>query len=391
MPWKTSNVMDQKEQFVIESLQHGAKFTTVCRRYGISPVTGYLWRERFLREGRAGLHERSRRPKQHPDQLKEEVICEIVRLKQAHRTFGPDKVRTVYERAHGSAPSLSSFKRVLAKAGMVQPRRVRPRSDPTDRPQVLLRPQAPNDIWSTDFKGWWPTAEGRCEPLTVRDCYSRFVVGVAPMATTRTTAVRAQFERWFEQYGLPQVIHTDNGAPFACTRSPLGLSQLSAWWVALGIRLSRGRPGHPQDNGGHERMHRDLEEAVQPAVARAGTCAQALLEQWRHEFNCVRPHQALGMRCPNEVYRPSPRRYAGTPDLIDYGPHFESRQVGGNGAIMVRRQHYFISGALQGWNIGLKPQTTEVLEVWFDCLLLGHLDLKAARFIWARPDEAPVQ
>jgi putative transposase len=391
MPWKTSNVMDQKEQFVIESLQHGVKFAAICRQYGISPVTGYVWRERFLREGRAGLYERSRRPRGHPDQLKEEMICEIVRLKHTHRTFGPEKVRAVYERAHGSAPSLSSFKRVLAKAGLVQPRRVRRRAEPMSRPAVVLRPTAPNQIWSTDFKGWWPTAEGRCEPLTVRDCYSRFVVGVTAMATTRTAAVRQQFERWFEQYGLPQVIHTDNGAPFACTRSPLGLSQLSAWWVALGIQLSRGRPGHPQDNGGHERMHRDLEEAVQPAITHAGVCAQALLDQWQHEFNCVRPHRALGLRCPNEVYCPSARRYVGTPELIDYGPSFESRRISSTGSIMLHRQHYFISGALKGWNVGLKPLAADSFELWFDCLLLGHLDLKAARFIWARPDEAPVR
>lgn len=391
MPWRTNDVMDQKEQFIVESLQHGANFAALCRRYGISPVTGYVWRERFLREGRAGLHERSRRPKRHPDQLKEEVICEIVRLKQAHRTFGPEKIRAVYVRAYGSAPSLSSFKRVLAKAGLVQPRRVRRRFDPGSRPAVLLRPTEPNQIWTTDFKGWWPGETGRCEPLTVRDGYSRFVVGVTAMATTRTAAVRQQFERWFEQYGLPQAIHTDNGAPFACTRSPQGLSQLSAWWVALGIRLSRSRPGHPQDNGGHERMHRDLEEAVQPQIARAGACAQALLDQWQHEFNCVRPHRALGMRCPSEVYRPSDRRYSGTPDLIDYGADFASRTVSSTGAIMFRREHYFISGALQGWNIGLKAITTDAVEVWFDCLLLGYLDLKAARFIWARPDEAPVQ
>jgi len=390
MPWKPYiDVMYQKEQFVIEALREDVPFVQLCRKYGISAVTGYELRRRFLAQGRAGLHERSRRPKSSPDQLTEAVVCELVRLKHQYRDMGPHKVRHVYAKAYGTAPSLSSVKRVLAKAGLVQPRRKRRQTDPVALPKVLLRPSGPNQVWTVDFKGWWPGAEGRCEPLTVRDAYSRYVLGAQAMATTRTSAVRAQFERWFEQYGLPQVIHSDNGSPFACTRSPLGLSQLSAWWVVLGIQPSRSRPGHPQDNGGHERMHRDL-EAVRPAVVRASAEAQAILDQWRHEFNCVRPHQALGMRCPQEVYRVSDRSFQGTPDLIDYGLHYDSRRVGRNGAIMVGRQYYFISSALQGWNVGLKPLSATQIEVWFDHLLLGYLEMTAARFIWARPDEAPV-
>lgn len=390
MPWKPYiDVMYQKEQFVMEALREERPFAQLCRKYGISAVTGYELRRRFLAYGRAGLLERSRRPKSSPEQLTEAVVCELVRLKHQYRDMGPHKVRHVYATAHGTAPSLSTVKRVLAKAGLVQPRRKRRPTDPLATPKVLLRPSAPNQVWTVDFKGWWPGTEGRCEPLTLRDAYSRYVLGAQAMATTRTLAVRAQFERWFEEYGLPQVIHSDNGAPFASTRSPLGLSQLSAWWTVLGIHHSRSRPGHPQDNGGHERMHRDL-ETVRPAIARAGQAAQAILDQWRQEFNCVRPHQALGMRCPHEVYQRSERRYEGTPDLIDYGAAYDSRCVGSNGAIMVARQHYFISCALKGWNIGLKPMADDCLEVWFDCLLLGYLDTTAARFIWARPDEAPV-
>jgi len=390
MPWKPYiDVMYQKEQFVIAALREEMPFVQLCRKYGISTVTGYELRRRFLAQGRAGLYERSRRPKSSPEQLSEAVVCELVRLKHQYREMGPEKVRHVYGKAYGAAPSLSSVRRIFAKAGLVQPRRSRRQTPPLDQPKVLLRPTAPNQVWTVDFKGWWPGTEGRCEPLTVRDAYSRYVLGAQAMATTRTAAVRAQFQRWFEQYGLPQIIHSDNGAPFACTRSPLGLSQLSAWWVVLGIHPSRSRPGHPQDNGGHERMHRDL-EAVRPAVTRAGAAAQAILDQWRHDFNCVRPHQALGMRCPHEVYRRSDRAFAGTPDLIDYGTDYDSRLVGPNGAISVQRQYYFISAALQGWNIGLKHVTAERIEVWFDCLLLGHLDTSVARFIWARPDEAPV-
>lgn len=390
MPWKQHDVMHQKEAFVMAVLREEAPFVELCRQFKISTVTGYYWRDRFLAEGRAGLLERSRRPKAHPCQLKEEVICELVRLKHQHPSFGPEKVATIYQRIHGAAPSLSSIKRVFARAGLVKPRRVRLRRDPGAQPAIVHRPCAPNQLWTVDFKGWWRTSEGRCEPLTVRDGYSRFVLGVQAMATTRTDAVKPLFERWFEQFGLPDSIHTDNGSPFASTSSPLGLSRLSAWWTVLGIRLSRSRPGHPQDNGGHERMHRDLEDCVQPLVTQAGASAQALLEQWQHEFNHIRPHRALQMRCPHELYQPSPKRYQGTPQLIDYGPEFTSRMVSAQGVIRLFDRPYFLSSALAGWNVGLKRLDHHQLEVWFDSLTLGLIDTQLSRFIWARPHEAPV-
>jgi transposase InsO family protein len=390
MPWKESDIMDQKLKFVLAALREDVVFTELCREFGITPVTGRLWRERFLAEGMEGLHERSRRPQRSPSQLGEDIVCRMIKLKTRYPRFGPEIVRVLYAKAHGTAPSLSSFKRVLGKAGLVQPRKLRRRSDPAIAPKTVLRPTAPNEIWTADFKGWWPTADGRCEPLTLRDSYSRYILGAQAMATTRTAAVRPLFERWFEQYGLPKIIHTDNGAPFASTRAPLGLSQLSAWWIALGIQVSRSRPGHPQDNGGHERMHRDLEDGVQPLITQAGREAQTLLDQWREEFNCVRPHRSLQMRCPHEIYQPSSRPYQGTPDAIDYGPGFESRRVGSNGVIAIHRSLFFITHALAGWNVGLKPRTQTRLQLWFDCLYLGELDLELARFIWASPDEAPV-
>lgn len=390
MPWKERDVMDQKLAFVLKSLQEDVVFVDLCAEYEVSAPTGRMWKKRFLEEGMDGLRERSRRPKRCPQQLEEETVCRIIKLKMAHPRFGPEMLRVLYQKGYGAPPSLSTFKRVLGKAGLVQHRKVRRRQDPATLPKVVLRATAPNQIWTTDFKGWWRTDQGRCEPLTVRDCYSRYVLGAQAMATTRTEAVRAQFERWFEQYGLPQVIHSDNGVPFASTRAPLGLSQLSAWWVALGIQISRSRPAHPQDNGAHERMHRDLEDGVQPLVTHAGADAQALLDCWKEEFNCVRPHRSLQMRCPNELYRCSERKYEGTPDEIEYGSGFDSRRVSNRGEIRVNQTRFFISNALAGWNVGLKTVNPSRLQLWFDCLLLGELDLEVARFIWASPDEAPV-
>lgn len=389
MPWNKVDVMDQKQKFVMEALRGEAPFRQLCRRYGISTVTGYIWRDRFLAEGLAGLRERSRRPRSNSTQLSEETVCQMVRIKQAHTQQGPEKIQDLYRRIYGVAPSLSSFKRVLAKAGLVQPRKTRRRTDPSALRPPALEAKAPNHIWTVDFKGWWRTDHGRCEPLTVRDAYSRFVLGVQAMATTKTQAVQPHFERLFNQYGLPQTIHTDNGAPFAAHASPLGLSRLSAWWVALGIQLSRSRPGRPGDNAAHERMHKDL-EALQPRIERNSGQAQAILDHWQHEFNWQRPHRALHMRFPGEVYSASERKYPGELRAIEYGPDFITRRVSSAGAITLHNCPFFISNALAAWDVGLRQVSSMSFEVWFDYLLLGRIDLSAARFIWARPDEAPV-
>lgn len=284
-------------------------FRALCEEYGISAKTGYKWRERFLEHGLAGMAERSRRPRSHADQLAESVVCEMVRLKLAHRHWGPRKIRELYLRRHGTAASESSFKRVLERAGMTEPRRRRQRATEAGRVWSGRRAQAPNEVWTVDFKGWWYDGKGeRCEPLTVRDEHSRYVLELRRLADGRTGTVRLCFERLFERHGLPEAIRSDNGTPFAQARGLLGLSRLSAWWVALGIDLERGRPGHPQDNGGHERLHRDIGVELEPRTA-----AQEALDLWREEFNQERPHEALGMKCPAEVYQPSQRPYAGTP------------------------------------------------------------------------------
>lgn len=242
--------MDQRIEFVLQALRTD-NFRALCVEYGISPKTGYKWRERFLRWGTEGLTEVSRRPRGHADQLSPEVVCEMVRLKHLHPYWGPRKIRALYLRMHGTAASESSFKRMLARAGLTEPR-------PRRRPAAVAgqlrsgrRGQAPNEVWTVDFKGWWYDPQRkRCEPLTVRDEHSRYLLELRRLPNARTETVRLCFERLFEQYGLPEAIRSDNGAPFAHPQALLGLSRLSVWWVALGIDLERGRPGHPQDNGG---------------------------------------------------------------------------------------------------------------------------------------------
>jgi transposase InsO family protein len=290
----------------------------------------------------------------------------------------------VYERLHErEIPSESSFKRVLERAGLVQPRRLRPRHQ-SGRLFAGRKATAPNEVWTVDFKGWWHVKGKRCEPLTVRDEFSRYVFELRAMANARGETVRICFERLFEEHGVPEAIRSDNGAPFASDQGVLGLSRLSAWWVVLGIDLERGRPGCPQDNGGHERLHLDVERELRGAEMAE---QQAGFDEWRKTFNQERPHEALGMKCPAEVYRKSKRKYEGTPEDLEYKA-MESRKVAKWGSISWGHRNIFISGALAGWSVGLERCGQGKHNLWFGCLLLGQLEERTLSFERAQPATA---
>lgn len=373
MPWKKSEPMDQRLEFCWKAVR-GGNFRALCREYGISAKTGYKWQERFLREGANGMVEESRRPRSHPESLREEELCRIVALKLAHPHWGPRKIRELYLRQQGKAASESSFKRVLERSGLTQKRRVRPASQ-SGRLCSGRTAQEPNQVWTVDFKGWWYSGLGRCEPLTVRDEHSRYLLELRALENARSATVQQHFERLFERYGLPESIRSDNGSPFASRCAVHGLSRLSAWWVALGIDLERGRPGHPQDNGAHERLHRDISLELQCL----GHIDQQSLELWRQEFNDQRPHQALGMRCPSELYRHSTRPYRGGVQQLNY-PRMITRRVNKNGRIYWAKHYLFVSSSLAGWSVGLQPTDQDQFEVWFARLLLGWLDPRTASF-----------
>jgi putative transposase len=376
--------MEQRIEFAMKALRT-ENFRALCAQYGISTKTGYKWRERLLRWGVEGLAERSRRPQGHAEQLSAEVICEMVKLKQLHPYWGPRKIRALYLRMHGTAASESSFKRMLARAGLTQARQRRRPAPEAGRLWTERQGQAPNEVWTVDFKGWWYDPERqRCEPLTVRDEHSRYLLELRRLPDARTESVRLCFERLFKQYGMPQAIRSDNGAPFAHTQALFGLSRLSVWWVALGIDLERGRPGHPQDNGGHERLHRDIASELEPRRAE-----QAALDLWREEFNHERPHEALGMKCPGEIYQRSARAYPGTPEDLDY-PGMHRRRVDKHGQVNWQGAEITLSGSLRGWSVGLDALADGKVEVWFGRLKLGWLDRRTESFQRAasRPLEA---
>src|SRR6266404_3388509 len=383
MPWRKSEPMEERIEFGLKALRSG-NFRALCREYGITARTGYKWRERFLRCGIEGMEEESRRPRSSPEALEENEVCEIVRLKEAHRHWGPRKIRELYLRLHGEAASESSFKRILERSGLTEQRRRRRRANEGGRLHSGRRAQAPNEIWTVDFKGWWYDGAGeRCEPLSVRDEHTRYVLELRAMEDSRSATVRRVFERLFERYGLPQSIRSDNGTPFAATSALLGLSRLSAWWVALGIDLQRGRPGHPQDNGAHERLHRDISLELEGIV---GAHRQATLEMWREQFNFERPHEALAMRCPGELYHNSTRKYPGSIEELIY-EEMATRRVNQNGLIRWKDQSLFLSQSLIGWDVGLKSTENGLIEVWFAQLLLGHIEPLSASF--ERIDRSP--
>jgi len=380
MPWKELEPMNQRTEFALRAMKTD-NFRELCQEYGISAKTGYKWRERFLQYGVSGMGEWSRRPRSSPKGLVESVVCEIVRLKQQHRHWGPRKLRKVYERMHEEVPSESSFKRVLERAGLVEgrPRRTRQQAG---RLFSGRKASAPNEVWTVDFKGWWYVGGSRrCEPLTVRDEYTRYVLELRAVADARTETVRVCFERLFEEHGLPGALRSDNGAPFASDQGVLGLSRLSAWWVVLGIDLERSRPGCPQDNGAHERLHLDVERELR---GRDTVALQAGFDEWRRTFNQERPHEALGMRCPAEFYKNSDRKYEGTPEDLEY-EGMASRRVGKWGSLSLGGQWVFISSALAGWSVGLEPCGEGKYHVWFGRLLLGQVDERTLSFTRIEP------
>jgi putative transposase len=382
MPWKETQKMDQRTEFVMKSMRT-SNFRELCREYGISTKTGYKWKQRFLEQGLGAMEDESRRPHGHASELTEAVVCKIVQLKMGHPHWGPRKIRDLYERKMGGeVPSESSFKRVLERAGLTEPRKKRRQRDANDRLATGRKAQAPNEVWTVDFKGWWKDREGlRVEPLTVRDEYSRMLLDMRVLENSRTESVRTCFERLFERHGLPGAIRSDNGSPFASVQGLLGLSRLSTWWLALGISLERSRPGCPQDNGAHERMHRDIRRELQST--KIGRDQEAF-DIWRNEYNYERPHESLAMKRPGEVYRNSERPWAGTPDDIDYG-NMMTRKVNQLGIIRFEGENIMLSTTLAGWSVGLNPVLEGLIEVWFAELLIGHLDPETFSFRAVRP------
>jgi transposase InsO family protein len=380
MPWKEMCTMGIREDFVLHALAPDANMAALCREYGISRKTGYKWVKRYNDHGLGALEDKSRKPNQSPLKTSADIATVIFRIRKDHPRWGAKKIREILRREVplSEVPSLSTVHRCLVRSGLLQPmhrRRRDPLKPKAEPPRVVAK--HPNDVWTVDFKGWWLSMDKkRCEPLTVRDAYSRFVLEVRILPTNTVDEVQAVFEKLFTKYGLPKYILTDNGPPFVASHGDLGLTRLSVFWLSLGIEHLRTRPGTPSDNGGHERMHKDIAEELQVFATLTQALQQEACDRWRHDFNHHRPHEALGMKMPIEVYRPSEVRYDKTKPVEHvYPEHFLVRRVAKRGAVTWMDMAGQVSHALMHRHVGLEPlERRGHFRVWFGHKQLGEID-----------------
>ena len=380
MPWKELSVVSIREEFVLRALEPSVKLAAICREYGISRKTGYKWIERYKKNGVLALRDLSRRPRTSPLAVEPEVVVDLVAIRNAHPRWGARKLIWALERSGAkSIPSERTVNRILERCGLMVKRRLHPKpSFASAKPKVLA--DAPNALWTSDYKGWWRTGDlKRCEPLTVRDQFSRFVLAVHVCRSPLLSEAQALFERLFELYGLPERILTDNGNPFVAPVSRFGLTRLSAWWLSLGIEHIRTRKGTPADNGAHERMHRDIALEVEALAAPTPDEQQRACDRWRIDFNNCRPHEALGMKTPAEVYRPCPSTYAGKKVELVYPERMLVRTVSGSGFIKHHSKMIPMTTALAGYPVAIDPQTGPPHEIWFAQRRIGWINLADAR------------
>jgi putative transposase len=369
--------MDERLRFVARRLE-GESMTALCAEFGISRKTGYKIYDRYKSCGVQGLTDRSRRPIRHANQLPVTIEKQIVQLKKRYPTWGAPKIREKLrpQCAPLRCPASSTVHAVLDRHGLVK-RRGRRRPSLTGTP--LSRATTPNALWCADYKGEFMLADHRyCYPLTITDFASRYLLCCEALETTKTLYAWAIFERVFQEFGVPEAIRTDNGLPFASAHALYGLSQLSVWWLRLGIRLERIQPGHPEQNGRHERMHLTLKaEATRPAAANI-LQQQAVFDDFVGRYNGERPHQALGMKVPADVYTPSVRVYRGL-DEIDYPFHDFSVTVTHCGRICFKTRKINLSHVFAGQKVGIKQVDDRIWLVSFMHYDLGYFDDETAR------------
>jgi transposase InsO family protein len=375
MPWKECSVMEERMRFIVRLLE-GEEMSFLCREFGISRKTGYKIFDRYKACGLEALTDRVRRPFRYGNQLPFQVETAIVQLKKERPHWGARKLRELLVRKFPSEvkiPAVSTIHAVLDRHGLVQPmggRRSRAKGT------VLSTGQHPNDLWCVDFKGEFMLGDRRyCYPLTVTDHASRYLLMCEALESVREETAFTAFESLFTERGLPSAIRSDNGVPFASPNALFQLSRLAVWWLRLGISIERIKPGKPQQNGRHERMHLTLKkEATRPAKPNF-LQQQARFDDFVDEFNNQRPHEALGMKMPAEVYVPSHRPYAGLTELA-YPFHDRTALVTTCGRVCLHNKKINLSHVFAGQTLGLKQVEENTWLVSFMDYDLGYVDLE---------------
>jgi putative transposase len=369
--------MDERMRFVAR-LMEGEKMAVLCREFDISRKTGYKLFNRYKNSGIEGLTDRSRRPYRHANRLPFQIENLILQLKEKHSSWGAQKIRDKIKLLHSAIhlPAISTVHAVLDRHGLVSNgRKKRYKAEGT----TLSNATRPNDLWCADYKGEFMLADKRyCYPLTITDYASRSLLCCDALGTTKEMFAFTVFERAFKDFGLPLSIRTDNGVPFASASAFFGLSKLSVWWLRLGIGIERIKPGNPQQNGRHERMHLTLKKEATKPPAKNFLQQQERFDHFIEYYNNERPHQSLNGRCPGQLYRPSARPYTGLSEL-EYPLHDRTVTVTQCGRICIGRRKINLSQVFAGQNVGIKEIAEKIWLVSFMHYDLGFFDHETGR------------
>ena len=372
MSWKGVTVMDQRVRFISEYLDAYFPFTELCDQFEISRKTGYKWVKRYQEFGAGGLADKSRKPHHCPHRTDEEIVQGILQARSKHPTWGPKKLLEIVSRRHPDwdLPAISTTADILKRKGLIPPGKRRLRRKHPGCPKTTTN--APNDIWTADYKGHFKTKNGLyCYPLTVCDMHSRYLLGCEAHEAISLKSSKSHFTRLFKEYGLPERIRTDNGVPFASS-AIARLSALSVWWIKLGIYPEQIEPGKPQQNGKHERMHLTLKKEATIPPEKDLTAQQERFDRFRKEYNHERPHEALDMKTPSEVYQASERKMPKKMRAYDYPLHVEVRRVSRNGGIRWKHLWVNVSQTLMEEYIGFEEIEDGVHNVYFYDILIGR-------------------
>lgn len=376
--------MSERLAFVQACLNRRERIIDICDRFGISEKTGHKYLRRFQREGVAGLVDRSHAPRVAAHRMSAAVEAQIVELRRRHPDYGPEKLRDWLRNHHPTShwPASSSIGALLKRAGLIPARRRRPRAHLELHAGPLTASTEPNEVWTADFKGEFRLTTGSyCHPLTVLDLFSHFSLDCAALAATALAPTRQRFEELFREYGLPKVIRSDNGVPFAQPNALGRLGALAFWWVRLGIRPEHTRPAHPAENGAHERFHKTLKAAATRPASASLRAQQRRFDQFRQDYNEHRPHSSLqGHVAPASVYRASPRSYPDRLAPLIYPPTSLVRLVSTSGTIKWHDHPLHLSKNLAGEYVGLAETAAGLYTITYGPLALGELDPHLVRF-----------
>lgn len=384
MVWNDRSRVDERMLLIGAYLRGERAMTDLCLEFGVSRKTAYKWVARYRQDGPAGLADKSRAPRSHPARLDAVVVEALLEARRAHPHWGARKILAWLGRKQPQfeRPAASTVSAIFAKYGLSRRRQARRRTPPYTDP--FSDAGAPNKLWCADFKGDFRTGDGRrCYPLTLTDAFSRMLIRCTALPSTKAGGVRPIFAQAFLELGMPERIRTDNGTPFA-SRGAGGLSSLSIWWVKLGIRHERIQPGHPEQNGRHERMHRTLKQETLRPPAGTFRKQQARFDIFRREYNQERPHEALSDRPPSLLYVPSPRPMPRRLEAPCYPDTFQTRKVAASGRIRWNGSHVTINHALEGEWIGIERRDG-VHQVYFADLSLGFIDDEKPQLGLIRP------